>query len=119
MTVLLDDVTSSSDVWVNVCDLDDLLPERGVRALVGADHVAVFRTYDGDVHALHDVDPFSGASVLARGIVGTRDDAPVVSSPMFKQAFDLRTGQCLDVPSVYVAVYATRLDAGRVFVARR
>ena len=119
MTVLLDALTLSSKTWVDICDVEDLLPERGVRALVGADHVAVFRMYDGDVHALDDVDPFSGASVLSRGIVGTREDAPVVSSPMFRQAFDLRTGQCLDVPSVFVRVFATRVDTGRVFVARR
>jgi nitrite reductase (NADH) small subunit len=119
MTVLLDAVASSERTWVDVCDVEDLLPERGVRALVGADHVAVFRTHDGDIHALHDVDPFSGASVLSRGIVGTRSDLPIVSSPMFKQAFDLRTGQCLDVPSVTVEVFPTRIDAGRVLVAGR
>ena len=34
--------------------------------------------------------------MLARGIVGTRGDVPFVASPMHKQAFDLRTGECLD-----------------------
>lgn len=119
MTTLLDTLTSPQRTWVDVCAVDELLPERGVRALVGADHVAVFRTHDGDIHALHDVDPFSGASVLSRGIVGTRSDAPIVASPMFKQAFDLRTGQCLDVPSVAVEVFAIRIDAGRVLIAVR
>jgi len=123
MTMLSDVVEVPVEVtvarWVDVCDVDDLLPERGVRALVGADHVAVFRTYDGEVHALSDVDPFSGASILSRGIVGTRDRTPVVVSPMFKQAFDLRSGLCLDGPSVKVAVFATRVAGGRVLIARR
>lgn len=109
----------SPDTWVQVCSVDELLPERGVRALVADEHVAVFRTYAGSVHALCDVDPFSGASVLSRGIVGTRGDVPVVLSPMFKQAFDLRTGACLDIPSVQVQVFATRVVDGRVHVARR
>lgn len=100
--------------WVDVCDYTDLLPERGVRALVGDEHVAVFRAYDGSVYALGDVDPFSGASVLSRGIVGTRGEAPVVSSPMFKQGFDLRTGECVDDQSVTVPTYDVRVVDGRV-----
>lgn len=119
MTMLLDASDVSTVTWVDVCGFDDLLPERGARALVGDAHVAVFRTYEGELHALDDVDPFSGASVLSRGIVGTRDDVPVVSSPMFKQAFDLRTGRCLDAPSVQIPVFATRVVDGRVHVARR
>ena len=43
------------------------------------------------------LDPYSGAQrASSRGIVGTRQDAPTVASPMYKQVFDLRTGQCLD-----------------------
>ena len=34
--------------------------------------------------------------MIARGIVGTRGDVPFVASPMHKNAFDLRTGRCLD-----------------------
>lgn len=111
MTLLVD-VT-----WVDVCDYDDLLPERGVRALVGGHHVAVFRAFDGEVYAVDDVDPYSGVSVLSRGIVGTRDDTPAISSPMFKQSFDLRTGCCLDDPSVSVRVFAARVVDGRLQIA--
>ena len=64
MTTMLDAVDLETQTWVDVCHVQDLLPERGVRALVGAAHVAVFRTHDGEVHALDDIDPFSGASVL-------------------------------------------------------
>ena len=45
---------------------------------------------------MQNLDPYSGASVLSRGIVGSRQDAPTVASPMYKQVFDLRTGACLD-----------------------
>src|SRR5690606_19701714 len=46
--------------------------------------------------AVSNRDPYTGAQVMARGIVGTRDDAPTVASPLHKQVFDLRTGLCLD-----------------------
>jgi nitrite reductase (NADH) small subunit len=102
--------------WIDVCNYTDLQPERGVRVLVGDAHVAVFRTYDGELRAVDAIDPFSGASVLARGIVGTCGGNPVVVSPMYKQRFDLRTGACLEDPSVQLRVYPTEITDGRVRV---
>jgi nitrite reductase (NADH) small subunit len=83
-------------IWVEICTLGDLLPERGAAALVAGQQVALFRTVDDRVYAVQQRDPFSGAMVMARGIVGTRGDAPTVASPMYKQVFHLRTGMCLD-----------------------
>jgi nitrite reductase (NADH) small subunit len=68
------------------------------------------------VYALANTDPFSGANVLSRGIVGSRGEVPTVASPMFKQVFDLRTGLCLDDPSVAVAAYAVEVVDGQVLV---
>jgi len=100
-----------------VCAYDALLPERGVAALVGEVQIALFRTYDGTVYALGNHDPFSGANVLSRGIVGSRGDVPTVASPMFKQVFDLRTGDCLDDPDVAVPAYSVQVVDGQVVVS--
>ncbi|WP_300643695.1 nitrite reductase (NAD(P)H) small subunit [Nocardioides sp.] len=54
--------------------------------------------------------------MLARGIIGTRGGTPFVASPMHKQAFDLRTGQCLDDAAVRVPTYEVRVDDGVVLV---
>lgn len=102
--------------WIDVCSYDGLESERGVRALVGDAHVAVFRTHDGAVYAVDAIDPFSGASILARGIVGSRGADPFVASPLYKQRFDLRTGICLDDPTVHVQVFPIEVSAGRVRV---
>jgi nitrite reductase (NADH) small subunit len=88
--------TAARIVWTAVCRLDDLAPERGAAALVGGQQVALFRLVDDTVLAVDQLDPFSGAHVISRGIVGTRGDVPTVASPMYKQVFDLRTGRCLD-----------------------
>jgi nitrite reductase (NADH) small subunit len=115
--------------WETVCLLDRLLPERGAAALLAAGgepvQVALFRMADGTgggtagqgggevtVHAIGNVDPFSGAAVLSRGIVGDRGGVPIVASPVFKQAFSLVTGQCLDDPDVRVPVYPVRVVDG-------
>jgi nitrite reductase (NADH) small subunit len=110
MTMLLE------RTWIDACDYTELQPERGVRILFGDTHVAIFRTFDGDLHAVDAVDPFSGASVLARGIVGSCGGNPVVVSPMYKQRFDLRTGVCVEDPSVQLRVYPTEVTGGRVRV---
>ena len=102
--------------WRAVCRYDDLLPERGVAALIGAGQVALFRAFDGSLYAIGNQDPFTGACVLSRGIVGTRGDIPTVASPLHKQVFDLRTGACLDDQTVSVPVFAVRERDGQVEV---
>lgn len=100
-----------------VCELSQLQPERGVAALLpDGTQVAVFLTHDGQVHALGNIDPFSGAAVLSRGIVGDRGGVPVVVSPVYKQAFELTTGKCLDDPSTGVPVHPVLVADGIVQV---
>ncbi|MFC8923802.1 nitrite reductase small subunit NirD [Cellulosimicrobium sp. NPDC057127] len=82
--------------WERVCLLRDLAVERGAAALVGGVQVALFRLPDGTVRAVQQRDPFSGANVMSRGIVGTRGGVPTVAGPMYKQVFALETGRCLD-----------------------
>lgn len=104
-----------------VCRLEQVGRESGVAALVDGEAVAVFRTYDDQVFALSNFDPFGRASVLSRGIVGTlgEDAVPFVASPLLKQRFDLRTGVCLDDPAVVVPTYDVRVLDGVVVVGAR
>jgi nitrite reductase (NADH) small subunit len=99
-----------------LCRYDVLLPDRGVAALVGDVQIALFRLHDGTVFAIGNQDPYSGANVMSRGIVGSRGDVPTVASPMFKQVFDLRTGVCLDDPAVSLPVYPVTIVDGMVRV---
>lgn len=125
--------------FVTVCRLDDLVTELGVAAILpataagpGAEsadgvQVALFRMTDDSVFAVQHHDPFADANVLARGLVGTHSDdklglvdEPVLSSPMYKQVWSLRTGACLDAqgkPPQDIAVYPTRVVDGVVQVA--
>ena len=102
--------------WVPVCAVDRIVPDSGVAALVDGRQVAVFRFGDQDLFALGNHDPFSGANVLARGILGDQGGIPFVSSPIFKQRFDLRSGECLADPAVRVPVHGVRVVGGTVHV---
>lgn len=82
--------------WERVCLLTDLVPERGSAALLGDTQVALFRLPDDVVVATQQLDPFSGANVMSRGIVGTRAGVPTVAAPVYKQVYSLVTGECLE-----------------------
>jgi nitrite reductase (NADH) small subunit len=103
--------------WTAVCALDDILPDTGVCALVEGRHVAIFRLAGGTLHAIDNIDPKSGASVLSRGLVGNLGERIVVASPIFKNHFDLATGECLEFPEHSVQAHAVRVEDGRVLVA--
>ncbi len=104
--------------WTVVCPLDRLDPDRGVAALVDGVQVALFRTAD-ELFAIDNRDPVTGAYVLSRGIVGSRGGLPTVASPLHKQVYDLRTGDCLDLPGVSVTRHEVRCRDGMVEVRLR
>lgn len=99
-------------VWTTACHYDFLIPNRGVGVLLAdGDQAALFRLDDGSLRAIGNIDPFSGAAVMSRGIVGDRGGRPTVQSPIKKQAFALDDGVCLDDPEVSLPVYPTRVTA--------
>lgn len=112
-------------MWTEVCALDELQPERAVAALIGDPaaglaQVAVVLLVDGSLHCVGHYDPYSKANVIARGIVGTREVAgevvPTITSPMYKQTFDLRTGDALDDPDVGIGAWQVEVRDGTVAV---
>jgi nitrite reductase (NADH) small subunit len=100
--------------WLDVCALDDIIPNTGVCALAGKRQIAIFRVGADELYALSNFDPFGKAFVLSRGIVGDKGGVPKVTSPLFKHGFDLRSGASLDDPAVRVSSYPVRLRQGRV-----
>jgi nitrite reductase (NADH) small subunit len=116
---LLPSEASAPATWVDVCSLDDIMPNSGEAAMIGGRQVAIVRVTAGgtdEIYALSNYDPFSEAFVIARGIVGDRGGRAKIASPIFKQNFDLRTGVCLDDESVVLPTYSARVRAGRVEV---
>lgn len=103
--------------WNAVCTVKDILPNTGVCALLEGRHVAVFRIGETQFFAIDNVDPKSGASVLSRGLVGNLGTHIVVASPLYKNHFDLATGECLEAPEHSVRAHTVRIEDGRVLVA--
>ncbi|BAJ28336.1 MULTISPECIES: nitrite reductase small subunit NirD [Kitasatospora] len=96
--------------WSPVCEWELLVPGRGVAALLpDGRQVAVFRDSNDRLYAADNRDPFTGAYVLSRGLLGSTADGRVyVASPLLKQRFDLATGECLDDEDVRITVHAAR-----------
>ncbi|WP_355661774.1 nitrite reductase small subunit NirD [Halomonas salifodinae] len=117
--------------WQTLCTRADLVPFSGVAAWIetaeGPAQVALFYLPSDPtpsqssgpngtpaLYALDNHDPFSGANVIARGIVGDLQGAPVVASPLYKQHFRLSDGQCLEDDAVRLRTWAVRLDGEQV-----
>ncbi len=113
------DTDTDTDTWTVVCAATLLTPDRGVAALVNGTAVAIFELSTGSLHAIDNIDPCSGASVLSRGMIGDVDGVATVASPMYKQRFDLSTGCCLDIPGLSVAVHDVTSADGMIHVRMR
>jgi nitrite reductase (NADH) small subunit len=105
--------------WSAVCDLDDILPNTGVCALIKDRPVAIFHLAgEGEeLYAIDNFDPNARANVLSRGLVGNLGERIVVASPIYKHHFDLRNGECLEAPENSVNAYPVRVEGRRVLVA--
>ncbi|HBX36258.1 MAG TPA: nitrite reductase (NAD(P)H) small subunit [Pseudohongiella sp.] len=102
--------------WFDIADLDQIVPGTGAAARLGKEQVAIFNTRDG-IFAVQNHDPFSGANVLSRGIVGDIGGRLVVASPVYKQHFCLRSGECLEDGSVRLQTFAVTVRDSRVWIA--
>nr|AQT39184.1 NirD [Streptomyces sp.] len=98
------------DDWFTACEAAALTPGRGVAALLpDGRQAALFTDRAGRAYAIDNRDPFSGAQVLSRGLIGSVEGRAFVASPLLKQRFDLETGRCLDDETVTVETFTVRL----------
>ena len=103
--------------WDRVCQLDDITVGLGVCALVDGKQVAIFRPYNDDqLFAIDNLDPFSGANVLSRGIICQHKDELWVASPLKKQRFRLTDGVCYEDQEMSVPSYKVRVIDNNVEV---
>ncbi len=101
--------------WIPVCTDSDLIPEGGIAALVHNTQIAIFNVA-GELYAIDNHDPISGANVLSRGITGNIGDEPCVASPLYKQHFSLSSGRCLEDADVTIGCYPVRRQDGAIEV---
>ena len=108
----------NTEQWVTVCKVTDIEPNTGVCALINEEQVAIFRIGETEeVYAIGNFDPFSKAYVLSRGIIGDRNGILKVASPIYKQNFNLKTGECLDDESVTIPSYPVQIVDGSIQVS--
>lgn len=121
MTQTLEHEETTAVSWRRVCHLSDLEVGWGEAALVAGEQVALFRVGPQEVHAVGHRDPATGAHVIARGIVGSRlvgaEHRPTIASPLHKQVYDLRTGECYTDPALRLPVHPCRVRDGWVEIA--
>ena len=102
--------------WLKLCNKSYLVPNTGVAALYQDQQIAIFYIpeYKDEVFAIGNQDPFSGANILARGLIGDIKGEPMVASPLYKQHFSLNTGSCFEDSNIQVPVWPVRLKGENV-----
>ncbi len=104
--------------WHKICTLDNIQSNTGVCALVEGKQIALFRVNNEErIYALSNHDPFSGANVMSRGIIGDIQGERVVASPLYKQHFSLATGRCLEDGEKYLEAYPSKIENGEVWIS--
>ena len=101
-----------------LCQQKDLVANSGVCAIVEGQQIALFYLPNEmpQVYAIGNWDPIGKANVLSRGMIGDINERLVVASPLYKQHFDLLTGECLEDSEVSVPVYHVELSADQVLL---
>ena len=65
-------------------------------------------------HKLFELLEERGLHRQFQGIVGDKGGVANICPPIFRQGFDLATGQCLDSAALRVPVFRVRVRGGRV-----
>ncbi|MDR9826705.1 nitrite reductase small subunit NirD [Vibrio sp. FNV 38] len=107
----------SEKTWFTVCNASDLSPNTGICALVSGKQIAIFNCKRSEeLFAIDNYDPIGQANILSRGIIGSVNGEPYVASPLYKQHFHLKTGVCLEEPTLSVATYLVQEHDGQIQV---
>ncbi|WP_416139883.1 nitrite reductase small subunit NirD [Halomonas sp. HK25] len=122
MTIATAAANTMTQTWQALCTRTDLVSYSGVAAWLetaeGPTQVAIFYVpgQSQELYALDHRDPFSGANVIARGIVGDIKGEPVVASPLYKQHFRLADGQCLEQQDVQLRTWRAVFQGEEVWI---
>lgn len=100
--------------WLDIGPVEQL-PALGARTLPvqGGQEIAIFRTANGDVHALANRCPHKQGP-LSEGIVHDTS----VTCPLHGWRISLLTGQALGEDTGCVPVIPVKIDGGRILIGR-
>lgn len=102
---------TTSDTWTHVCSVSDI-PRLGSRVVKRADgDVALFRTTEDEVFALHDRCPHKGGA-LSQGIVHGK----TVTCPLHSWNIALETGDACAPDEGCTMRFAVKVDGDAVLV---
>ncbi|MCD8513411.1 MAG: nitrite reductase small subunit NirD [Nitrincola sp.] len=107
----MNSMTTLTSQWLPICTVDNLIPNSGIVALLNGESVAIFWLPHAEtkLYALSHLDPFSGAEVIGHGLICESKGRWSVASPVYKQHFDLETGQCLESDEIKLTCYPVRI----------
>jgi len=111
---------TTTNRWIDICQLQDIPRNTGVCAELQGKQVAVFHILprgsdaQSQVKAVSNFDPFSKANVLSRGLITELEQRYSIASPLLKQQFCLDTGICEQDENISINTFESRIHKGFV-----
>jgi nitrite reductase (NADH) small subunit len=106
-----DTQTNKVDEWIEVGELEEI-PRQGARVVdTHQGNIAVFRTLEDEVFALHDQCPHQGGPLSQGMVYGKR-----VACPLHDWRIELETGVAVAPDEGCTTKFPVRLESGKVFV---
>lgn len=97
--------------WIEVCALEDIAPQGSRVVASGQGDIALFRTVDDRIFAMHDKCPHRGGP-LSQGIV----HGETVTCPLHGWKIGLKDGEAVAPDRGCAGVFEAKLDGGRVWL---
>ena len=97
--------------WVKACDLKDLEEAKPWRVALEGKDLMLTKFEGSRVHALSNVCLHRGAPLS-----GGETAEGIVTCNLHFWQFDLKDGHCLQVPSIVLKNYPTKIEEGAVLV---
>ena len=97
--------------WIRVCELTDIAPLGSRIAESSQGNIAIFRSTDDQVFALHDKCPHRGGP-LSQGIV----HGETVTCPLHGWKLGLKDGQAIAPDKGCARSFAVKLEGGSVWL---
>jgi nitrite reductase (NADH) small subunit len=97
--------------WIEICALEDIAPQGSRVVASEQGDIALFRSADDRIFALHDKCPHRGGP-LSQGIV----HGETVSCPLHGWKLGLKDGEAVAPDQGCAKSFAARLEDGRVWL---
>lgn len=107
----------SKSGWFKAAKIEDIPVNGGACVKVQDKQIALFYLQNKDeLYACQNLCTHKKQMILSRGIVGDKKGEPMITCPLHKKSFSLKTGNNLNNEDYRIRIYSVKLEDGFVYI---